>query len=234
MAERPQCESSGGLGPAGRPRLAYSTGALPASSGRPANPSIVRSPAGPCCARRTNRPGRWPPGIDGYAELVEPARGAGLTLSLDVEGEPRALPAGIDLAPYRILQEALTNVRKHAPGGRAAVRTRYRLLRQAAALDQEAADLERARAEGRLRSYRSGAALFAERGALREGLSLDDAAAIIHATGHPDLYRFLVIEQNWTADHWATWVRSTLEAGLLAPKKPRHDRTDAATSDRAS
>jgi hypothetical protein len=143
MAERPQREKLG------RPRARWSAPAclldrcLDGVLGRPANPSIVRSPAGPCCARRTNRPGRWPPGIDGYAELVEPARGAGLTLSLDVEGEPRALPAGIDLAPYRILQEALTNVRKHAPGGRAAVRTRYRLLRQAAALDQEAADLER-------------------------------------------------------------------------------------------
>ncbi len=110
----------------------------------------------------------------------------------------------------------------------------YRLLRQAAALDQAASDLERARAEERLRSYRSGAALFAERGALREGLSLDDAAAIIHATGHPDLYRFLVIEQSWTADHWATWVRSTLQAGLLTPEKPKHDQTAAAISDSAS
>jgi AcrR family transcriptional regulator len=110
----------------------------------------------------------------------------------------------------------------------------YRLLRQAAALDQEAAGLERARGEERLRSYRSGAALLAERGDLREGLSLDDAAAIIHATGHPDLYRFLVIEQNWTADHWATWVRSTLEAGLLAPQEPTDDQADGASSDSAS
>jgi AcrR family transcriptional regulator len=110
----------------------------------------------------------------------------------------------------------------------------YRLLRQAAALDQEVAELELARAEDRLRSYRSGAALLAQRGGLREGLSLDDAAAIIHATGHPDLYRFLVIEQKWTADHWATWVRSTLEAGLLAPRKPKDDQGDAATSDSAS
>jgi AcrR family transcriptional regulator len=93
----------------------------------------------------------------------------------------------------------------------------YKVLRQAAAVDDELAELERARAEQRLRSYRSGAGLFAKRGALREGLSLDDAAAIIYATGHPDVYRFLVIEGQWTADQWATWVRSTLEAGLLAP-----------------
>lgn len=93
----------------------------------------------------------------------------------------------------------------------------YRILRQGAALDQELADLELARAEERLRSYRVGASMLAERGALREGLSIDDAAAIFHATGHPDIYRFLVIDQKWTVDHWASWVRSTLEAGLLAP-----------------
>ena len=93
----------------------------------------------------------------------------------------------------------------------------YKIVRQAAALDQEVADLELARAEERVRSYRVGASLLAERGALREGLSIDDAAAIFHATGHPDIYRFLVIDQKWTVDRWASWVRSTLEAGLLAP-----------------
>jgi signal transduction histidine kinase len=65
------------------------------------------------------------PGMDSHAELIEQARAAGLSVSVDVEGEPRALPPGIDLAAYRILQEALTNVRKHAPGARAAVRLRY-------------------------------------------------------------------------------------------------------------
>jgi DNA-binding NarL/FixJ family response regulator len=82
MAERPQSgKSSGRLGPAGRPCLAYSTGALTASSGRPANPSIVPSPAGPAARGERTGPGRWPPGIDGYAELVHPAPGAGLTLA---------------------------------------------------------------------------------------------------------------------------------------------------------
>ena len=93
----------------------------------------------------------------------------------------------------------------------------YKLLRQAAAVDDEMAELERTRAAQRLGSYRSGASLFAKRGALRDGLSLDDAAALIYATGHPDVYRFLVIEGPWTVDQWAAWVRSTLEAGLLAP-----------------
>lgn len=95
----------------------------------------------------------------------------------------------------------------------------YQVLRQAAALDQEVAELELARAEERQRTYRTGSALFANRGALRDGLSVDDAAALMYATGHPDVYRFLVVEQGWTPDHWASWVRSTLEAGLFGPDR---------------
>ncbi|MEV0195900.1 histidine kinase [Nonomuraea sp. NPDC050691] len=50
--------------------------------------------------------------------LVERARRTGMIVELRVEGEPRELPASVDLAGYRILQEALTNALKH--GGRSA------------------------------------------------------------------------------------------------------------------
>jgi signal transduction histidine kinase len=53
------------------------------------------------------------------------ARDAGLPVSLRVEGEPAALPAGVDLAAYRIVQEALTNAAKHGGGTRAWVVVRY-------------------------------------------------------------------------------------------------------------
>ena len=55
------------------------------------------------------------PGLAGLEGLVQDARAAGLPISLSISGEPRELPAGLDLAAYRIVQEALTNVRRHAP-----------------------------------------------------------------------------------------------------------------------
>jgi signal transduction histidine kinase len=58
--------------------------------------------------------------------LAMRARDAGLPVSLRVEGEPAVLPAGVDLAAYRIVQEALANAAKHAGGTRAWVVVRYR------------------------------------------------------------------------------------------------------------
>jgi signal transduction histidine kinase len=57
--------------------------------------------------------------------LVAAAREAGLPVELAVEGEPRQLPAGVDLSAYRIVQEALTNSLKHAGPARATVRVCY-------------------------------------------------------------------------------------------------------------
>ena len=54
------------------------------------------------------------PGLGELRELIDQARSAGMSVSLTVDGEPRPLPEGAELAAYRVVQESLTNTRKHA------------------------------------------------------------------------------------------------------------------------
>ena len=65
------------------------------------------------------------PGLDDLPTLVTQVREAGLRVDLRVEGEPPAVPAGVQLSAYRIVQEALTNALKHAGEATATVRVRY-------------------------------------------------------------------------------------------------------------
>lgn len=60
------------------------------------------------------------PGLSDLPALVDQMRTAGLPVSLEIRGE-RSLPAGIGLTVYRIVQEGLTNVAKHARGANASV-----------------------------------------------------------------------------------------------------------------
>ncbi|MCA1780943.1 MAG: sensor histidine kinase [Dermatophilaceae bacterium] len=62
------------------------------------------------------------PGLSTLPELVASTREAGLDVDLTVIGDRRELPKGVDLAVYRIVQEALTNVRRHSAAVRAQVR----------------------------------------------------------------------------------------------------------------
>jgi signal transduction histidine kinase len=66
------------------------------------------------------------PGLDALEGLVAQVRRAGLPVTLTVSGEPRRLPPVIELSAYRIVQEALTNVLKHAGPAQAAVAVGYR------------------------------------------------------------------------------------------------------------
>jgi signal transduction histidine kinase len=64
-------------------------------------------------------------GLGQMPSLVARARAAGLPVTVTVTGTERALPPGVDQAAYRIVQEALTNVSRHAGQARASVRLRY-------------------------------------------------------------------------------------------------------------
>jgi signal transduction histidine kinase len=66
------------------------------------------------------------PGLDQLRELLDQAREAGMSVSLTLEGAIRPLPEGAELAAYRVVQESLTNTRKHGGlAAAAAVTLRY-------------------------------------------------------------------------------------------------------------
>jgi signal transduction histidine kinase len=65
------------------------------------------------------------PGIDGLPGLLDGVAATGLHTELSVRGEPRPVPPGIDLAVYRIVQESLTNIVRHADAERCEVALSY-------------------------------------------------------------------------------------------------------------
>jgi signal transduction histidine kinase len=65
------------------------------------------------------------PGLGSPQALVEELRTAGRQVELHIEGAPVDVPPGVDLSAYRIVQEALTNMLKHAGEAEAEVTVRY-------------------------------------------------------------------------------------------------------------
>jgi signal transduction histidine kinase len=65
------------------------------------------------------------PGMASVDALVQSVRQAGLPVELRISGEARPLPPGLDIAAYRIVQEALTNALRHAGPARATVEIGY-------------------------------------------------------------------------------------------------------------
>jgi signal transduction histidine kinase len=65
------------------------------------------------------------PGLRDLEGLIDAGQASGLELSLTVDGVARPLPASIDLAAYRIVQEATTNAARHAPGAVARIAVRF-------------------------------------------------------------------------------------------------------------
>jgi Histidine kinase len=73
---------------------------------------------------RADKPVGPLPSLRGVEPLIADVRAAGLPVSVEIRGAERPLPAGVDASAYRILQEGLTNVRKHAGAAHARSRNR--------------------------------------------------------------------------------------------------------------
>ncbi|MGH3192876.1 MAG: sensor histidine kinase [Streptosporangiaceae bacterium] len=65
------------------------------------------------------------PGLDRLPELIELTRAAGLSVEVEIAGQAPPLPAAVQLAAYRIIQESLTNVARHAGRARVTVQVTY-------------------------------------------------------------------------------------------------------------
>ncbi|MER6285341.1 sensor histidine kinase [Streptomyces sviceus] len=80
---------------------------------RAEHPDAVHESADPATGTAPHAP---QPTLDRLDALVENTRAAGLSVRVDVQGVRRPLPSGVELSAYRIVQEALSNVLRHAPG----------------------------------------------------------------------------------------------------------------------
>jgi len=65
------------------------------------------------------------PGLEDLEGLLDSARSGGVTVTHTVTGNPRSLPEGVNLSAYRIVQEALSNAMRHAPGAAVQVKLYY-------------------------------------------------------------------------------------------------------------
>jgi signal transduction histidine kinase len=102
----------------------------PSADGRDEDPSGVTSAGvaaagAPAGAGRVAGALRPQPGLGELDTLIGRVSGTGLPVELQVTGAPRPLPPGADLAAYRVVQEGLTNVLRHAGGATASVRVRW-------------------------------------------------------------------------------------------------------------
>jgi signal transduction histidine kinase len=87
--------------------------------------------------------------LERLPELISLSAAAGLDVDVRIDGETRPLPSDVDLAAYRIVQESLTNVTRHARTGRASVHVHYDDQELALEVDDDGGDDDMAADSGR-------------------------------------------------------------------------------------
>lgn len=117
--------------------------------------------------------------------------------------------------PRRLVQLIARNSR-HVKGRATAV---LEIIRAAAPGDPQIGELW----EYLQKDFHANQRLFIERlrklGGLRAGLGVDAAVDILWTLNHPNVYRLLVIDRQWTPERYETWLAESLTAQLLAPGK---------------
>ncbi len=93
------------------------------------------------------------------------------------------------------------------------------VMQSAALVDTEIAEKHRAMHRTRLANLTQLVEWVAANGPLRDGLSVEDAAATVWALTGPPMHRLLVDELGWDLDRFTAWVRETLQATLLPPQQ---------------
>jgi AcrR family transcriptional regulator len=101
-----------------------------------------------------------------------------------------------------------------------AERTEIELLRGAGVVDPELAAQERDKEGIRYEAQAAVIAYLVEVSRLRPDLDVAAARDILWALTGRDVYRMLVLERRWDADRYQSWLESTLDAALVAPKQP--------------
>jgi AcrR family transcriptional regulator len=91
----------------------------------------------------------------------------------------------------------------------------HRILRSAAASDPSAAELQRRDAKRRGAGQHTYIEILLANGALRDGLTADDAAATYSALSNPNTYALLSGERGWSADKFERWLGDSLTLLLL-------------------
>jgi AcrR family transcriptional regulator len=92
------------------------------------------------------------------------------------------------------------------------------LIRSAAVTDSSMAELLEVSNTHRLERMRHNAGFLAERGFLKEGVSLSEATDVLWMVSSPEFYELLVIERRWTSAQFAAFVAETMTAALLPPR----------------